>query len=151
MTDLSHICDLNHSSRQLGILNPLIEARDRTRSSWVPAGFVTTEPRWEILLSSLFFFFLLDYLFFLLISRNFLYVLEKVLGQIRYTHTTHVMYCTYTNYIVNLSHSGFVCLVIMAKTYKQAFWELPLWCSGLRAAAWVTAEAQVWSQPGAVG
>ena len=30
--DLSHICDLHHSSRQHWILNPLNEARDRT---WV--------------------------------------------------------------------------------------------------------------------
>ena len=30
MPDLSHICDLHHSSRQCRILNPLSEARDRT-------------------------------------------------------------------------------------------------------------------------
>ena len=29
--DPSRICDLHHSSRQLRILNPLREARDRTR------------------------------------------------------------------------------------------------------------------------
>ena len=28
--DLSHVCDLHHSSRQLWLLNPLSEARDRT-------------------------------------------------------------------------------------------------------------------------
>ena len=28
--DLSRVCDLHHSSRQLGILNPLGEARDQT-------------------------------------------------------------------------------------------------------------------------
>ena len=28
--DLSHVCNLHHSSRQLQILNPLSEARDRT-------------------------------------------------------------------------------------------------------------------------
>ena len=28
--DLSHICDLHHSSRQRRMLNPLSEARDRT-------------------------------------------------------------------------------------------------------------------------
>ena len=28
MLDLSHICDLHHSSRQCWILNPLSEARD---------------------------------------------------------------------------------------------------------------------------
>ena len=39
-SDLSHICDLHHSSWQCRILNPLSEARDRTRvltdASWVP-------------------------------------------------------------------------------------------------------------------
>ena len=30
MWDLSHICDLHHSSQQHQILNPLIEARDPT-------------------------------------------------------------------------------------------------------------------------
>ena len=29
--DLSHICDLHHSSWQCQILNPLSQARDRTR------------------------------------------------------------------------------------------------------------------------
>ena len=28
--DLSHVCDLGHSSQQLGILNPLNKARDPT-------------------------------------------------------------------------------------------------------------------------
>ena len=31
MQDLSHVCDLHHSSRQRQILNPLSEARDQTR------------------------------------------------------------------------------------------------------------------------
>ena len=31
MPDLSHICNLQHGSRQLRILNPLSDARDRTR------------------------------------------------------------------------------------------------------------------------
>ena len=39
--DLSHVCDLHHSSQQRQILNPLSEARDRTRTSWVPVRFVT--------------------------------------------------------------------------------------------------------------
>ena len=30
MQDLSHVCDLQHSSRQRQILNPLIKARDQT-------------------------------------------------------------------------------------------------------------------------
>ena len=30
MPDLSHICDLHHSSRQRQILNPVSEARDST-------------------------------------------------------------------------------------------------------------------------
>ena len=31
MQDLSHICDLHHSSRQRQILNPVIEDRDQTQ------------------------------------------------------------------------------------------------------------------------
>ena len=34
--DLSHICDLHHSSRQYRIRNPLSEARDRTHNLMVP-------------------------------------------------------------------------------------------------------------------
>jgi len=37
MPDLSHICDLHHSSRQRQILNPLSKARDRTRNLIVPS------------------------------------------------------------------------------------------------------------------
>ena len=37
MTDLSCICDVHHSSRQLGILHPLSEARDRTCNLMVPS------------------------------------------------------------------------------------------------------------------
>ena len=37
--DLSHVCDLHHSSQQRRILNPLSDVRDRTRvlmdPSWV--------------------------------------------------------------------------------------------------------------------
>ena len=35
--DPSHICDLHHSSWQYQILNPLSEARDRTRNLMVPS------------------------------------------------------------------------------------------------------------------
>ena len=34
--DLSRVCDLHHNSRQCQILNPLIEARDRTCNLMVP-------------------------------------------------------------------------------------------------------------------
>ena len=30
------------------ILNPLSEARDRTRASWMLVRFITAEPRWEL-------------------------------------------------------------------------------------------------------
>ena len=36
-SDLSRVCDLHHGSRQRQILNPLREARDRTRSLMVPS------------------------------------------------------------------------------------------------------------------
>ena len=35
--DPSHICNRHHSPRQRQIPNPLIEARDRTRTSWLPS------------------------------------------------------------------------------------------------------------------
>ena len=35
--DLSHVCNLHHSSRQHRILNPLSKARDRTRNLMVPS------------------------------------------------------------------------------------------------------------------
>ena len=35
--DLSHVCNLHHSSRQRQILNPLREAKDRTRDLMVPS------------------------------------------------------------------------------------------------------------------
>ena len=49
MQDQSHVCYLHHSSRQCQILNPLNGARDQT--SWIPFGFDTTEPQWELLVS----------------------------------------------------------------------------------------------------
>ena len=39
--DPSHVCDLHHSSQQLRILNPLREARDRTRKL---VGLVSAAP-----------------------------------------------------------------------------------------------------------
>ena len=36
--DPSHICNLHHSLRQHGTLNPLSEARDRTSNLMVPSG-----------------------------------------------------------------------------------------------------------------
>ena len=43
--DLSHICDLHHSSQQRQILNPLKEARDRTAASWFLVRLVSAAPR----------------------------------------------------------------------------------------------------------
>ena len=37
--DSSHVCDINHSSQQCQILNPLSEARDRTPNLMVPNWF----------------------------------------------------------------------------------------------------------------
>jgi len=45
---LSLACDLHHSSWQRQILNPLSEARDRTRTSWILVRFVSTVPQWEL-------------------------------------------------------------------------------------------------------
>ena len=65
--DPSHICDLHHSSQQC--LNPLREARDGTRTSWFLVGFVSTVPRWELMIAffalySLFVFYVANYFFF---------------------------------------------------------------------------------------
>ena len=48
--DSSHICDLHHSSQQCWILNTLSQARDEPVFSWILAGFITAEPRWEMIL-----------------------------------------------------------------------------------------------------
>ena len=48
--DLSHICDLHHSSRQRRILNPLSESRDRISILMVPSWFVN---RWATLIYSI--------------------------------------------------------------------------------------------------
>ena len=47
MQDLSHICNLYHSSQQCRILNPLGEDRDRTRTLMDTSWFITAEPRRE--------------------------------------------------------------------------------------------------------
>ena len=46
--DPSRICDLQCSSWQHRILNPLSGAGDRTASSWILDGFVSTKPQWEL-------------------------------------------------------------------------------------------------------
>ena len=35
--DLSHVCDLHHSSQQCQILNPMSEAKDQTQNLMVPS------------------------------------------------------------------------------------------------------------------
>ena len=44
----SHVCDLHQSSQQHWILNPLIEARDRTCNLRVPSQIVSAVPQWEL-------------------------------------------------------------------------------------------------------
>ena len=39
--DLSHICDLHHSSQQCGVLNPLNKARDEPTTSRILVWFLT--------------------------------------------------------------------------------------------------------------
>ena len=43
--EMSHICDLHHRAWQCLILNPLREAGIKPSTSWLLAGFVTTEPQ----------------------------------------------------------------------------------------------------------
>ena len=47
--DLSHVCDLHHSSQQCQILNPLRGVRDQTYVHTDASQFMTAEPRWELL------------------------------------------------------------------------------------------------------
>ena len=48
--DPSHVCNLQHSSQQHRILNPLSKARDRACVlMWILVSFVTPEPQWELL------------------------------------------------------------------------------------------------------
>ena len=51
MPDPSHVWNLHHSSWQRQIFNPLIEARDRTASSWMLVRFMSAEPWRELQLS----------------------------------------------------------------------------------------------------
>ena len=47
--DPSHVCNLQHSSQQHRILNPLSKARDRACVlMWILVRFVTPEPQWEL-------------------------------------------------------------------------------------------------------
>ena len=51
--DLSHICSLQHSSRQRQILNPLSKARDQARDLGFLVRFVSAAPRWDLLNSNI--------------------------------------------------------------------------------------------------
>ena len=59
--DLSHVCDLHHSSWQCRILNPLSEARDQTLNLMVPRQIRffcnTTGTPWQKYFCTTFFFF----------------------------------------------------------------------------------------------
>ena len=48
MPDPRCVYDLHHSSGQCWILDPLIQARDRTTSSWILVGLLNIEPGWEL-------------------------------------------------------------------------------------------------------
>ena len=55
--DLSHVYELHHSSWQHQILNPLSEARDRTRIILLLVGFISIVSQQEELLSHFAFIF----------------------------------------------------------------------------------------------
>ena len=48
MLDPSCVCDLNHSSQQCQILNPLSKVRIKPSSSWLLVRFVSAEPQQEL-------------------------------------------------------------------------------------------------------
>ena len=56
--DQSHVCDLHHSSQQRQFLNPLSEARDKTRNLTVPSRIhfhctTTGTPMWGLTYSKM--------------------------------------------------------------------------------------------------
>ena len=51
MPDSSRVCCLHRSSEQHRILNPLSKAGIEPASLWMLVGFVSSEPRWELLYS----------------------------------------------------------------------------------------------------
>ena len=60
----SHVCNLHRSSWQCQILNPLRRPGIEPISAWIPVGFLTTEPQWEMRNSEVFcFFFLMEGIF----------------------------------------------------------------------------------------
>ena len=59
MPDASRVCNLHHSSQQLGILNPLSEAGDQTSTSWFLVGFISPVSQWKTHVTLFFFFFFL--------------------------------------------------------------------------------------------
>ena len=85
MQDSSHICNLHHSSQQCQILNPLIEARDRTLNLMVPSRIrfrcITTgtpmlcllnviKRNWACILYLFFYFIFLVIQFFLVFCKS---------------------------------------------------------------------------------
>ena len=46
--DLSHVCDLHHSSWQHQILNPPVRPGIKFTSSWILVKFVSAEPPWKL-------------------------------------------------------------------------------------------------------
>ena len=46
-SDLSHICDLHHSSWQCGSLNHSVGPGVKPTSSWIPVRLVTAGPQWK--------------------------------------------------------------------------------------------------------
>ena len=48
MWDMSHVCDLHHSSRQCQILNPLSDVKDWTHNFMVPSRIVSIVPQQEL-------------------------------------------------------------------------------------------------------
>ena len=54
MLDLSQVGDLHHSSQQRGSLTRRLRPGIKSQSSWIPIGFVSAEPRQELLLLLIF-------------------------------------------------------------------------------------------------
>ena len=48
MPDLSHVCDLHHSSWNARFLTQWARPRIKPASSWILVEFVTAEPQWEL-------------------------------------------------------------------------------------------------------
>ena len=114
--DLSHVCDLHHSSQQSRILNPLSKAKDWTRNLMV--GFISAVPRQELL-----------FVCFLIWSiwKSFLKVVLCLEGQCLCKRSKTLS--LYRHWIPAMDICPHQTSLLPMPT-KGVLWKFPLWLSG---------------------